>query len=68
MDTTVPSIIIAIGSVARPGSGPSARPTRPLSVITVIEATMNSVWPITRMATLSLSVAVGVIGTGPGLI
>ncbi|WP_066450386.1 hypothetical protein [Halomonas chromatireducens] len=57
----MPSIIMAMGSVARPGSGLSCWPTTPLSVITVIDATMNNTWLVTRMATFCFSRLTGAI-------
>jgi hypothetical protein len=41
VEITVPSIIMAIGSVARSGAGLNCCPTTPLRVITVIAATIN---------------------------
>ncbi|EWH03829.1 hypothetical protein [Halomonas sp. BC04] len=67
VEITVPTIIRAMGRVARPGSGLSCWPTTPLSVITVMAAIMNRVWPVTRMATLAFSRGcAGMASTGPG--
>ena len=61
--TTVASIMTAMGSVAKSGSGLSFRPMTLASVMTVMVVMVNRLWLLASTSTLRRSVELGFMPT-----